>query len=197
MSIYNPAIPTGTVNLDQDYKNIKNNFTQLNTSFGVDHTPFSVTPNNGFHKTIHQIAVNSNPPSSPSGTNTIFSKVVNGDTQLFAISQGGGISQLTGNKNNARGWQYIGGVLLQWGIRSIGTGTNLILPVTFTANAGMNFTSVVYSIQLTLINKTPPTVSSGNSLSVQGSTISATGFTAIYNGGTGDFTDFHWLAIGV
>lgn len=197
-SIYNPSIPTGLVDLDQDYKNIKNNFTQLNTSFGVDHTPFSVTPNNGYHKTIHQIAVASNPPASPSGTNTIFSKTVSGDTQLFVISQGGGVSQLTGNKNATRGWQYIGGVLLQWGIRNINSGSNLILPVTFTASSGINYTSAVYNIQLTLINKAPtPTTSSNNSLSVLDTSLSTTGFTAVYNGGSNDFPFFYWLAIGV
>lgn len=200
MSLYNPSIPTGLVNLDQDYKNIKNNFTQLNTSFGVDHTPFSVTPNNGYHKTIHQIAVGSNPPSSPPGTNTIFSKTVSGDTQLFVISQGGGVSQLTGNKNASRGWQYIGGVLLQWGIFTpLPSGQNLTGNVLFTDAAGIDFTTSIYSVQLSPIVKStvPPSSAPLNSLFPVDGTITKTGFKWIMNTGVNYFTSFYWLAIGV
>lgn len=53
MSMYQPGIPTGTVQLDEDYLNIQHNFTQLDTSFGIDHYKFSdQTANNGFHNTV-------------------------------------------------------------------------------------------------------------------------------------------------
>lgn len=54
MSTYQPGIPTGTVDLDVDYLNLQNNFTQLDTSFGSDHVTFSnQTPQNGYHQDIH------------------------------------------------------------------------------------------------------------------------------------------------
>ena len=34
---YQPGIPTGFIGLNEDYLNIQNNFTELNTQFSVDH----------------------------------------------------------------------------------------------------------------------------------------------------------------
>jgi len=51
---YQPGIPTGTVNLDVDYKALKDNFTALDTVFNVDHVTFSnTTAQKGYHKDIH------------------------------------------------------------------------------------------------------------------------------------------------
>lgn len=59
MSTFQPNIPTGSVNLDQDYLNLQGNNQQLDTSFGTNHYKFSDgssapngTPNNGKHTTI-------------------------------------------------------------------------------------------------------------------------------------------------
>ena len=61
-SIYQPSIPTGLVDLDQDYQNIQNNFQQLDTTFGVDHTTFSNnTAQNGYHTVVHLIPQSGNP----------------------------------------------------------------------------------------------------------------------------------------
>lgn len=197
MSIYNPGIPTGTVNLDQDYKNIQNNFSQANTSFGVDHVPFAVSENNGFHTNIHQVPLSA-PPTPRAGINQLFTQVVDGDTQLFSLSAGGGLSQLTGNKNANRGWQFIGGVLLQWGLTTFTpTTTNSLIGVVFTASGGIAFPNAIYSIQLTQISQNnPATSSSNNSLFVVTGTQLKTGFVAQQNAGIGDFNKFYWVAIG-
>lgn len=53
MSMYLPGIPTGTVNLDEDYLNLQHNFTQLNVTYGTDHYAYDdQTANNGFHNTV-------------------------------------------------------------------------------------------------------------------------------------------------
>lgn len=53
MSMYQPLIPTGRVQLDEDYKNVRDNFTQLNTTYGIDHYAYdNQTANNGFHNTV-------------------------------------------------------------------------------------------------------------------------------------------------
>lgn len=54
MPTYQPGIPTGTEDLNVDYKNIQDNFTVLDTSFGIDHVPFSsTTAQNGYHEDVH------------------------------------------------------------------------------------------------------------------------------------------------
>lgn len=64
MSVYQPGIPTGTVNLDVDYLNIQGNFTQANVVFGTDHYPFdNATANKGRHNLVTTPVVVNNPPT--------------------------------------------------------------------------------------------------------------------------------------
>lgn len=76
MPIYQPLIPTGTVNLDVDYLNLQGNFTQLNVVYGTDHYPFdNATPNQGFHNQVTTPAYVASPPTSlppVTGTSPIF-----------------------------------------------------------------------------------------------------------------------------
>ena len=87
MSIYLNNIPTGIVNLDVDYKNIQNNFSQLDTSFGINHFPFSEnTIKNGKHTYINMV----DNVSIPSGVNvlvanegTLYTKTNATVTEMF------------------------------------------------------------------------------------------------------------------
>lgn len=64
MPAYQPGIPTGTVNLDVDYQNIRGNFEQANIVYGTDHYPFdNATPNQGFHNLVTTPPVVNNPPN--------------------------------------------------------------------------------------------------------------------------------------
>lgn len=132
MSGYQPLIPTGTVNLDQDYKNLQNNFNILNTQFGIDHTPFTDT--RGFHTVIHLVA-NSTiagnlpnnqpiiPPANVGLTGELFTAQINdginSDEALYYQSGGGRLSQLTRNFApiaNTTGASFLpGGMIIQWG----------------------------------------------------------------------------------
>ena len=123
-SLYNPAVPTGTVELDEDYQNLQNNFQQLNTTYKVDHVELTDnTTSNGFHTVIHQQKnVTNTAPAPMAGINQVYVKEITpdstgatADTQLFSITGAGGISQLTGNFAASEGYQWIGGMLLQWG----------------------------------------------------------------------------------
>jgi len=63
MPVYQPNIPTGTVNLDVDYLNLQGNFNQANIVYGTDHYPFdNATPNQGFHNLVTTPPVVNNPP---------------------------------------------------------------------------------------------------------------------------------------
>jgi len=197
MTSYNPGIPTGTVKLNQDYKNIQNNFGAADGFFGVDHTKFSVNPTSpgqtGYHTTIHQIP-RTNDPTPIVGIGQIYQRVTAGDTQLFFETGGGGISRLTGYNNSGSGWQYIGGNIIQWGTASIAASSPQQVAITFPNKNFLN----VWSIQLSYICKNGGTGSSGATLSVIGNTVVAdTGFTAnIVMNDTSAFVSFYWMAIG-
>ncbi len=115
MSSYQPGIPTGLVNLDVDYQNLQNNFGQLDTSFGVDHTLFSVntaTAPAGYHKSVHLIPQSNvagfppdnDPPVQPAttaGFSQLWSAQINDglnpDEALFFLTGGGRSIQMTRN----------------------------------------------------------------------------------------------------
>lgn len=139
---YQPNIPTGTVDLDQDYLNIQGNFQQLDTQFGVDHIPFSdpTASIHGYHEDIHFNPISTTitnapnnyiaatatpqgvPPTTP-GFGQLFSAQVNDgintDQSLYWISGGGRTIPLTRNLtpvSATNGYTCLpGGLILQWG----------------------------------------------------------------------------------
>jgi len=135
-SMYQPGIPTGRVNFNVDYQNVQNNFLQLDTSFGVDHLPFSnQSGQNGYHTSVHlnpvsTLTVNpSNPENFPPTTPTVtpgygqlFSAQVNDgsntDTALYWLTGGGILTELTRNLAPVvaqNGYTYLpGGIIMQW-----------------------------------------------------------------------------------
>ncbi len=112
MTVYQPGIPTGFIDLDVDYQNIQNNFTQLDTTYKIDHIPLTQAPFNGFHTVVHLTSFSSqatNPPnnqpvSSPptvGGVGEIFSAQIddglNPDEALYFKTGGGRLMQFTRN----------------------------------------------------------------------------------------------------
>lgn len=202
-SLYNPAIPTGTVELDQDYQNLQNNFQQLDTTYKVDHVALTDnTTSNGYHTIIHQQKnVTNTDPAPIAGVNQIYVKevtpnttVTTADTQLFSITGAGGISQLTGNFAASEGYQWIGGMLLQWG--------NVNLPGTNNPNGTVTFKDRVVGaipfptscLNVTLTLQANATTAQANSIAVLGS-LSATSFNWVFTGST-SYNKFYWFAVG-
>jgi hypothetical protein len=120
MPTYQPGIPTGAIQLDQDYLNLQGNFQQLNIAYGLDHVPFSdtsgltPTPNgiSGMHKQLHMIPIStiaSHPPKNQpingyvatSGIGQLLSAQINDDINtdeaLFWLTGGNRLIQLTRN----------------------------------------------------------------------------------------------------
>jgi hypothetical protein len=170
---YQPGIPTGTVNLDEDYLNIQNNFQVLDTQFGVDHVPFSDPSGtiNGYHESLHmnpQSTTATNPPNNfvpatatPSGVpvatpgyGQLFGAEtndgVNTDTSLFWLTGGNRMIPLTRNmtpKSATNGYTCLpGGLIIQWGFKASPgkTGT-----VTF-ATDNIAFPNACFNVSLTL-----------------------------------------------
>ncbi len=208
MSVYQPGIPTGTVNLDVDYLNIQNNFQQLDTSFGVDHVPFSnQTAQNGYHTSIHFNPVsttvtnppNNQPPVTPAttpGFGQLFSAQINDglnlDEALYFKSGGGRVTQLTRNIEpliSGTGYTSLpGGLIMQWGTTPVsGAGTvNVAFPIAFP--------TAVYNIQLT---RTRISNSPGATYSYwisNNAGLSNSGFRIINN--DGHSWGYYWMAIG-
>lgn len=134
-SIYQPSIPTGLVDLDQDYQNIQNNFQQLDTTFGVDHTTFSNnTAQNGYHTVVHLIP-QSGTPATTASAGQLFTKVPSippgGDKQLFYQTPNGGVEQLSGSFASTNGYGWFSGILIQWGTSTKSTNGSTSFPVSF------------------------------------------------------------------
>lgn len=162
MTMYQPGIPTGTVDLDQDYLNIQRNFTQLDTTFGVDHVTYSnATPQNGYHKSLHMNPVSTTvtnapnnqpvvPPTATSGFGQLFSSQINDginlDESLYFLSGGNRLTQLTRNFQpvaGSNGYTSLpGGFILQWGEVGPTAATSLVVPynISFPNN---NFVTLV------------------------------------------------------
>ncbi len=135
MTMYQPNIPTGLVNLDEDYLNLLHNFQQLDTSFGINHIKYSVAPNNGKH-TFVEMPISSGIPTPLTGSEgTLYTKTSSAVSELFYTPDNSGNQyQLTrtisasftkfGNStaytaNHTGGWTFLpGGLILQYGIRT-------------------------------------------------------------------------------
>jgi hypothetical protein len=212
---YQPGIPTGTVNLDIDYQNLQTNFTQLNNIFGVDHTPFNLALNSGYHGSIHfvpQSTTTTNPPNNypptppaaVAGVGQLFSATSNdgyaSSQLLYFMTGAGNLRQLTSNftpSANTNGFTFIpGGLTIQWGFQVLGSGSSVSGSLLF-ATANRNFANNCYNVQTTLVSKTAGgTSSSNNSLFIRTTTVSNLGFSYRYNGESSDFSGFYWMAIG-
>lgn len=97
MAVYQPGIPTGTVDLDIDYLNLQGNFTQANIVYGTDHYPFdNATPNQGFHNVVTTPPVVNSPPDGLPPVTTTNPKMY-GYEQYGAL----GVLQYSRGPNNA------------------------------------------------------------------------------------------------
>ena len=207
---YNPNIPNPSDFLSDSQVDIKANFSALNTVYSIDHTAFTGVTNAGFHKPVHIVAAAI--PTAVSGTNIVSSASVTpntlpgsaADVQLFSRTAGGVISQLTGHISEAEGYQWLGGILVQWGTvamnTGVGTNTHRTGPVSFQArNAGKTipFPNQIFGVNASLIVINTTTTDGENTIATQVPTIN--GFTWVYNGnsaGIAIYPDFFWIAIG-
>ena len=132
MPAYQPNIPTGTVFLSLDYKNILNNFQALDDIFTVDHVALDATSRLGYHQSVHLISQSTGsypptPPATVANVGQLFSASVNDGygtgTALYYLSGGGNLRQLTSNftpQQAVNGYTFLpGGIVMQWGIQAL------------------------------------------------------------------------------
>ncbi len=217
MSTYNPLVPTGTIPLNLDYKNLQKNFNQMDITYGVDHVPLTDTTNkNGYHKTIHSVPFSTAGVAPANATNQpvvspttvpsigqIFTAIINDgfntDTALYLKTGGGRTLQLTTNKTPVaanNGYTFLpGGVFIQWGQITDVTSTPY-QPLLF-ATANVDFANNCFAVFAQCYgNGTPPSSHEQATISIDKSTVSKTGFEWTYETNSGTYTGFYWVAIG-
>jgi hypothetical protein len=198
MSTYQPNIPTGTVNLDQDYLNIQGNFQQLDTSFAVDHLPFSnQTAQNGYHKEVHLVPMST--PSPTVGYGQLFNATINDgintDQTLYFLTGGGLLQQLTRNfvRSAAQtGYTFLpGGLILMWGLAT-GIPPDGNLAVVFPKIQGsIAFPTNCFNVQLTGLRNN----NGGDGVFLSSGSVTIDGFTI--RNGSGTINSAYWTAIGI
>jgi hypothetical protein len=191
---YTPGYPPDGSTLGQTKTTIRNNLDGNFQVFSVDHQNQNQT-NPGYHKIVHLIPQGSD-PSTIAGIDQVYPKLVNfggtgSFTQLFQKNSGGGVSQLTGTLGSAIGYQFIGGVILMWGIVSSTAQTGAVtFPLIY--GPGNGFANNCYNVQCTPI--VSGTTDHASSTYVQ--SVSVTGFTWYQADRSSSGTGFYWLAIG-
>jgi len=207
MSSYQPNIPSGIVDLDQDYLNIKGNFQQLNTTYGIDHVAYSVSLNNGYHKALHLIPQAA--PAAISGIGELYTQTTNdgvntGQQVFYQFIDGSAVTiniPLTRNFLPAvgtnvsfpsNGYTFLpGGFIFQWGSVSATSATSV--PVVFSTSGNINFPASIFNVQVSRIHSASSPGS--NSMWVQSTGLTTSGFT-IHND-DGHSWIYNWTAIGI
>jgi hypothetical protein len=191
MTAYNPNIPNGNTRLNQDWVNIKNNFGQLNTTYGTDHIPLTTVANNGFHRAVHMVQQVA--PAAVSGVGSIYCTTVNDgidtDEILYYKTGLNKVIQLTRNlvpQASSNGYTFLpGGILFQWGlVNNPGLGGT----VTF-ATLNKTFPNNIFGIQVSAQRGNTVTVVVANAPPP-----SVTGFNYIFSNNTANV--LYWTAIG-
>lgn len=219
MPVYQPGIPTGTVNLDVDYQNIQDNFSQLDICFNVDHVTFSnTTAQTGYHKSIHfnpesttaipayapnnYVTATQYPqgvPATVAGIGQLFSSSVNDaisvDTGLYWKSGNGLSVAMTRNFSPVRaanGYTFLpGGLILQWG--TIAGFNNTRPPALIGPNKvtfPLTFPNAVFSITLGPVRPDD----SNQVLSIYNANTTTAAFYLVT--GSNSYTSTYWQAIG-
>lgn len=222
---YYPTIPNPPDDPADDVGDMQTNSGSINTWTGIDHFGFN-NSNGGYHSTVHQptgsgtvnmtrsgaSASYTNNPLSISGVNQVLTgtytpnaTATSADTQLFTISGSGVISQLTGYltglSNGRDGWQWLGGILIQWGFVSFGSSSghlNGTVTLKDRVTGAIPFPNYLFSINATLSCSTTSSATNSNTLAIF--SISKTSFTWNFNSSSGSgsstYPGFYWIAIG-
>jgi len=203
---YNQNIPFATNNPSDDQPEMLVNTNSIFSIIAKDHHGFEDNLG-GYHNIIHQNPQLIDPAAIPS-INQIYVKNYTpdttggvADTQLFTRTGNGGISQLTGNSSQAEGYQWLGGVLIQWGFKTFsGVGDNAGTITFKNRVAGaIPFPNNLFNVtaQVFYITTPPVATNSANIFIDKDATFTRLQFKwAVNSTSHGNIRGFFWQAIG-
>ncbi len=221
---YTRDVPFPSHNPSNDQPDMENNTNHTDDIIAVDHNSFNVL-NGGFHTIIHQdphgrvwdpVTQAFTPPVPVvAGINQVITATWTPDTpfpiaatQLFNLTGSGGVSQLTGSFATTEGYQWIGGVLVQWGIVTVAGSGSFASgtaggTVTFKNRVPPGPSTIPFPLACFVVLTTPISnaiVQSFKPASISVRGLSNTQFSWDFNssstGGGLLFTGFNWIAIG-
>jgi len=194
---FNRDIPDAPNNPSVDQPKMKVNTNSTDSLIAVDHYSFNVNTIGGYHKDIHIVKRTGN-PASVANTGILYVKDYtppggSTDTQLFFKTALGGISQLTGNNAANNGYQWLGGVLIQWG-QVTSTTSSPFQTLNFATN-NIPFPNNCFAVYTQPYGTgTPP--SSQATVEIRKSTVNKLSFQWVFVTNSGEYTGFYWVAIG-
>ena len=226
---YTNTSPNAAIAPKNDQPTMLQNAQSISSLISEDHIGFNI-PDGGFHKIVRQLASGTssqsqnltrsgvgatytNKPTAVSGISQFLTGLYTpdtsggiADTQLFNLTGSNVISQLTGFSlgDNEDGWQWIGGVLLQWGRAGQGTaisgsfsGGNAAGTVTFKnrVTSAIPFPNNCF-IVLTVPQYTTTVPSGVGSVSIDRASLSSTSFNYKFNSSSSQYTGFYWFSVG-
>ena len=221
---FDPNVPAANNAPKNDQPVMQVNNASTSGLISEDHIGFN-TPNGGYHKIIHQLTGSGTQNLTRSGVGAVYANipanivnvnqtiagqytpdatVTTTDTQLFSLSAGNVISQLTGSAltstNQSDGWTWVGTVLLQWGfVSSTSSGASNAVVFKDRRPGMIPFPNNCFFVGATLSVQNAATIGDIRTaqIVIRGSTVSTTGFSWIYSFDTSGIAQgFYWYAIG-
>lgn len=130
---YLPGIPLATDKPSQSQGQIKDNFTALNTIFGINHVKFDAATGNGEHTLVTINDVQAADPGAVDPKSALYTKDVSGIPQLF-FQNSASVSQLSGLASVAGSPGYVtfpGGIRIAWGHATASSSTHILFAPAF------------------------------------------------------------------
>lgn len=178
---YNNNVPLGSQTIAYTTDPIRNNFAFLQTGIGLEHN-FDATDATKMYHTQVSMPDLGGAPVLPSGTNGLL-YLVSGELRYLDGSNR--VNRLTAANISAKGYQWLGRSLIQWGDESLAIGN---IDVTFQ----IAFPVGVYSIIVTPHKNL--SASNPSDFYVRDDSVTVNGF-RIRNASASSF-GFYWMAIG-
>lgn len=185
-----PNLPNAPDYPGDDQPGMQTNTSSTNGIIGVDHIGFNVV-NGGFHNIIHVVPQASDPALSSVGqvyTKTVTDPGGSPEDQLFYESTLGNINRLTGGFTLQNGYQYVGKIIIQWGITGASTGD---ISVTFSNPNNITFPNNIF-IAVATPMRNPGTYTTNFSTN----TWATTGFKISNTNSSSTSLAYSWIAIG-
>jgi hypothetical protein len=124
---FNPNIPQPNDLISASQAQIQTNFSQADTAFGIDHTPFSTLANQGQHKKV-TFSGNNVPAVFPVNPPVLFTDTITGANRGLFFYSGSAAQSSTQYVLSGNGSVLLmGGIIMKWGTFTTNA-TSMVVP---------------------------------------------------------------------